>query len=81
MSKFGLHARAKHFGNTLHTHAKRGLAFADQGLGHLHKAVRAIPEPLVEQLAGPEAGGVLRAAKHGLGAYETVRHLATGEHR
>ena len=81
MSKFGLHQRAKNFGNAFHTHTKRGLALADRGLGHLHTAVKAIPEPLVEQLAGPEAGSALRYAKQGLGAYETVRHVATGQPR
>ena len=80
MSKFGFHARVKTFGNNLATHTKSGLAFADRGLGHLHKVVKSIPEPLVDRL-GPEAGGALRAAKHGLGAYETVRHIATGEQR
>ena len=76
-----LQSRAKHFGQQLAGHAKRGLGVLDRGIGAAARVAQHVPEELVGQLAGPEAGAAVRAAKRGLGAYETVRRVATGEAR
>ncbi len=71
----------KTFGQRI-AHAGRHIGrFLDKGIHVAHQAVSHIDPGLVDAVAGPEYGAVLRHAKQGLAAYETGRAVVTGARR